>query len=207
MAGKPRAMLTLTVSSKNHETPDDAAQALKDGLRLLRLRLQRHPRFIKFAFLAVFERHKSGYPHLHLVIRGGFIPWKWLRKAWEEITGSTGIDIRKIGTKGQAAFYVAKYIGKDLSAFEGCKRWWRSHDYNSLEVDDWQPEVTAASFERWQVSFNRLAITCAQMGWTLEKTERERWLVKPPPGTPWRLPDIISVAAREEGAFGTKVPW
>lgn len=128
--GKPKALLTLTVSSKHYDTPEEAAAALKRGLRLLRLRLRRTPRLQDFQFLAVFEAHESGYPHLHLLIRGRFIPWQWLRNAWTEITGSMHVDIRKIKGTKDAARYVAKYLGKDLHAFEGCKRWWRSHGYD-----------------------------------------------------------------------------
>lgn len=167
--GRPRRLLTLTVSSKNYETPDEAAQALKRGLRLLRLRLKRHPRLANFPFLAVFEAHESGYPHLHLLIRGKFLPWRWLRMAWEEITGSTGIDIRAIKGGRDAARYVAKYLGKDLHAFEGCKRWWRSHSYD-LPKDDEQDSNHAR--QRWihfRLTLPEAAEALAKAGWELRK--------------------------------------
>jgi len=208
MAGKPKAMLTLTVSSEHYDCPDAAAKALKEGLRLLRLRLKRHNRFKKFEFLAVFEKHKSGYPHLHLLIRGGFIPWKWLTKVWQEITGSRGVDIRKIDTRGQAAFYVAKYIGKDLSAFAGCKRWWRSHGYNEGTADDWTPEYAHAEYSHWDVNFNQLIQALKIDGWTLEKQDRDRWRIKPPDDPHASFSLSAYGAARSAGGTGRKVtPW
>lgn len=205
-AGKPKAMLTLTVAPEAYGSPDAAAAGLKEGLRLLRLRLKRHPRFVNFEFLAVFEKHKSGFPHLHLLIRGGFIPWKWLRKVWEEITGAHQVDIRKIDTRGKAAFYVSKYIGKDLSAFEGCKRWWRSHGYNEAEAEEYDPEWTKADFAAWDTDFNALRFLLLHDGWTLEKTGRERWAIHPPPTPHLPLDAHIAEAARLAGGTGMAAP-
>jgi hypothetical protein len=200
-------MLTLTVRSTDYPTPEAAAAALKDGLRLLRLRLKRHPRFENFEFLAVFEKHKSGFPHLHLLIRGSFIPWKMLRRMWEEITGSYQVDIRKIDTRGKAAFYVAKYIGKDLSAFEGCKRWWRSHGYNEGQPEDQQPEWTQAEWAAWDVNFYALRFSLKFEGWTLTKTGRERWHIRPPPGEHLPFNAHVQAASRVGGGTGTAAPW
>jgi hypothetical protein len=181
-AAKPRALLTLTVRPEPEETPDQAAARLKDGLRLLRLRLKRHARLENFEFLAVFERHKSGFPHLHLLVKGSFLPWRMLRKWWQEITGSHQIDIRKIDTRGKAAFYVSKYIGKDLSAFEGCKRWWRSHGYSDGAADEYQPAFKHYEFSRAEADWNKLRFYLLADGWTLEKVQGERVRARPPPG-------------------------
>lgn len=205
-AGKPRALLTLTVNSKRFPDPQTAAAALKRGLRLLRLRLDRHPRFQRFSFLAVFEKHKSGFPHLHLLIRSDFIPWKVLRGMWEGITGDYQVDIRKIDSRGKAAFYVAKYIGKDLSAFEGCKRWWRSHDYNAADADEYCPDYVHAEFQAWDTDFNALRFLLLHDGWTLEKTGRDRWRVRPPPTPHLPLDAHIKEAARLGGGTGMAAP-
>lgn len=130
IAGKPTAFLTLTLRSGPHITPDEAAAELKRGLVALRKRIARAWPGQKMSFLAVFEKHKSGYPHLHLMIRAPWMPISWLKASWEAITGSYQVNIQSIKSLGQRAFYVAKYVGKDLAAFESCKRWWRSHDYN-----------------------------------------------------------------------------
>jgi len=205
-AGKPRAMLTLTVRSTDYPSPDEAAEALKRGLRLLRLRLSRHPRFKNFEFLAVFERHKSGYPHMHLLIRGDYIPWKVLRGMWERITGSYQVDVRKIDTRGKAAFYVAKYIGKDLSSFEGCKRWWRSRNYNADEAEDYVPQWCRPRHEAWDTNFHALRFLLLYDGWNLERTARERWRIRPPPEPHLPLSAHIAEAARLGGGTGTAAP-
>lgn len=190
----PRAMLTLTVSSVDYPDTADAAEALKRGLRLLRLRLQRHERLSNFQFIAVFEKHKSGAPHLHLLIRGKFIPWQKLRQWWEEITGSTHVDIRKIDTRGKAAFYVAKYIGKDLSAFPHCKRWWRSHGYSEDVIDDYAPDQRFGRPTRYLANIHRVRFAMLLEGWTVEKVGREgiRW--RAPPDTPTTLDYVLSSA-------------
>lgn len=167
-AAKPRALLTLTVRHSDYASPDHAAEALKRGLRLLRLRLKRHPMLQNFRFLAVFERHKSGFPHLHLLIKGKYLPWQELRKMWESITGSYMVDIRRIRTNGQAAMYVAKYIGKDLSAFEGCKRWWRSVGYSADQIDDYQVEKAGGQWSRLTAGFYSIAPALEQAGYIVE---------------------------------------
>lgn len=167
--GKPRAMLTLTVSSKHYDTPAEAAAALKRGLRLLRLRLQRTPRLQDFQFLAVFEAHQSGYPHLHLLIRGRFLPWQWLRKAWQEITGSIHIDIRKIKGNKDAARYVAKYLGKDLHAFEGCKRWWRSHGYDLEDKDSEEYQERRRGWQNYTLTLTQVARTLEHHGYAVRR--------------------------------------
>lgn len=135
--GKPKAMLTLTCDPARYETPDEAARDMKRALVLLRRHIAAKIGVEKLPFICVFERHKSGWPHMHLLIRGPFIPWKWLSLTWQRLIGAFHVDIRKIHGPSEAARYVAKYIGKEPFAFEGCKRWWRSHNYDeSPERDD-----------------------------------------------------------------------
>lgn len=183
-AGNPRALLTLTVSSKKYPDPAEAAQALKNSLRLLRLRLKRHPRLENFEFLAVFEKHQSGHPHLHLLIKGKFIPWKLLRKWWTKWTDSPIQDIRKISSRGNAALYCAKYIGKDLSSLPGCKRWWRSHGYSSSAADDYQDEKAAGQWGRLTANIARLRHAALVSGYEVENWGVEGFAFKPRPGRP-----------------------
>lgn len=192
VAAKPRAMLTLTVSSKLYPDPDDAAEALKRGLRLLRLRLSRHAKLTNFQFLAVFEKHKSGHPHLHLLVRGQFIPWKVLRSWWEELTGSTHVDIRAIKTIGKAAFYVAKYIGKDLAAFAHCKRWWRSHGYSEDVADDYQPDYTIGRPTRYRADIHKLYFALKFEGWEVKWDSNQELRWRNPRGSPFGIADILA---------------
>lgn len=53
------------------------------------------------------------HPHLHAVVATNWISYKWMHKAWREITGdSTNIDCEKVRNNEKAAYYVGKYIGK-----------------------------------------------------------------------------------------------
>ena len=189
--GRPNALLTLTVSSKVYPDPDDAAEALKRGLRNLRLRLKRHSRLENFEFLAVFEKHKSGHPHLHLLIKGKYLPWKLMRKWWQALTSSHQIDIRKINSQGMAALYCAKYIGKDLSSFQGCKRWWRSSGYSNDNAEDYVPEHFAGTWGRVSTDIHSLRFAALACGYDLDK-----WNVEGFEFT-WRDPDRPPGGIRE----------
>lgn len=184
---KPRALLTLTVSSKHYAEPGEAARSLVRGLRLLRLRLGRDRELANFEFMAVFEAHKSGWPHLHLIIRGKYLPWHDLQRMWFEITGSTHIDIRKINSKGQAALYVAKYIGKDLHHFEHCKRWWRSHHFSDEMVDDYDPNNATDAQTRFGIRRQYLQMALEDCDYQVEEasSHRLRWTKPPPTAEPF----------------------
>lgn len=191
IAGRPRALLTLTVSSKHYETPEEAAAALKRGLRLLRLDLSRHPKLESFEYLAVFEEHKSGFPHMHLLITGKFIPWKYLRDTWERITGSVHVHIRKIRNNHQAAAYTAKYVSKSLAAFAGCKRWWRSHGYPRHEVEPTPEPRHGPKWGRFEMNIGQMAFNLRLAGYRVERGKGGRVIWRwdltdgQPPGWQW----------------------
>lgn len=178
---RPRALLTLTVSSRAYPEPAAAAEALKRGLRLLRLRLSRHEKLVNFQFLAVFEKHKSGWPHLHLVIKGKYIPWSKLLEWWKEITGSTGIYIQYIRSTGQAAAYCAKYIGKDLAQFPNCKRWWRSHGFSEAPSPDYAEDRPRGDWQRVTYGYYALIDALERAGYIIETHRGERFSWSAPP--------------------------
>lgn len=60
----------------------------------------------------MWELHRSGYPHLHVVARSPFIPQKWLSERWSQLGIGSIVDIRKIFKHETAARYIAKYLGK-----------------------------------------------------------------------------------------------
>lgn len=127
--GKPQRLITLTVNPAHFETPDEAARALTSAWRRARQQLKRHHRHKSIEFLAVFEEHKSGWPHLHILARCGYIAQKWLSRYMRERIASPIVDLRKIRSAKHAAIYVAKYIAKAPKRFEGCKRFWTSKHY------------------------------------------------------------------------------
>lgn len=155
--GKPNRMLTLTCSHSQYETPAEAARDMVRGLRALRKRMSRQWPDKKFPMCVVFEAHKSGWPHMHIAMRCEWISISWLKEAWEEITGAFSVNIRFIPDVGRIASYVAKYMGKDLHHFEGCKRWWRTHDYEIEEKDDTIKVRFGFRWERLSASFDDFA--------------------------------------------------
>src|SRR5690606_24598716 len=134
------------------------------------------------SFIVVFEKHKSGWPHMHALIRAPFMPVKWLRAAWEEITGSWNVNICSLRSHDQAAAYAAKYIGKDLHAFAHCKRWWRSHDYDHPCPDDAQRERDRRGWNRWYASLPAITSALRALGAQVERDGPERILWRSPPG-------------------------
>lgn len=74
----------------------------------LTLSLKRMRKKSKFRFLAVFERHKDGFPHLHLLIheRGQRITKSAIQAEWR--IGFS--QCKLLDDAPGAAFYVAKYL-------------------------------------------------------------------------------------------------
>lgn len=193
--GQPTAMLTLTVSSKAYDTPHEAAQDLKRALVALRKRIARAFPGETMPFLAVFERHESGFPHLHLLIRARFLPVKRLREMWEGITKhSWNVNIMALRTVGQVA-YAAKYIGKDLAPFEHCKRWWRSHAYDMPQPDDEQRKRDRGQWERYTADIGLLTSALRALGCTIERPEAERITWQSPPGRTVTVGDAFGVVS------------
>lgn len=154
--GEPNTFMTLTCDPQHYDTPDEAARDMKRGLVLLRRAIERKWNVKNIPFLVVFERHKSGWPHMHLLMRASYMHWETLRGIWNDIVGAYQVDIRRIKKRSQIYYYVTKYVGKELAAFEGCKRWWRSQNYNVVAEDLWQPIIYGSGFVRIAMNFERV---------------------------------------------------
>lgn len=147
--GQPDKFMTLTSKAFQYETPDIAAQAMRDAFaRLIRLMRKRFPSKT-LEYMRVFEATKSGWPHLHILLRAPFIPQRWLSAAWNRLLGSKIVDIRPVGTGEGVANYVSKYIGKDVHRFAGVTRWFRSKGW-SLPEDDQDPPLRFG--QMWETS-------------------------------------------------------
>lgn len=135
--GKPGTFLTLTCNPHIYDCPDEAARDMVEAWVQLRRLIRRRWKVKSVPFIAVFEKTKLGWPHMHILMRAPFIPQGWISEQMRRLIGAPIVDIRALQDEGRAAAYVAKYIGKDLSPFVGCKRWWRSHDYDVGEKDEY----------------------------------------------------------------------
>lgn len=188
VGGVPRIFLTLTMP---HSTASPEAQAKEFVLafRMLRQFLCRRLGRKALTFLAVFERHpKSGWPHLHVLLRGGYISRKLILEFWTNYTGAVIVDIRLAKGKRQVANYVSKYVSKDPGKFDGVKRFWCSQDWSPKR----KAEAASAhdEFTWWEsISLHPLglarcayedgaAITFRDGGWLIERwsaADRARW--------------------------------
>lgn len=132
--GEPNKLITLTVNPRRFDSPDARARALKDAWTKVRRLATKELGIAKIPFLAVFERTKSGEPHLHIVARGPFLSQTWLSEKMATLIGAPVVDVRAIDSARNVAKYVSKYIGKDPQPFQGTKRYWRSLDWLDTET-------------------------------------------------------------------------
>lgn len=136
--GRPTSFITLTCKPSKFADPDEAARALVHSWRMIRQRLARDGIAKKIEFLAVFERTRKGWPHLHIVCRAPFIQQKYLSELADKYCGSPIVDIRQVKNVRLAAKYIAKYISKGPGKFEGTKRYWRSQGW-VIATEDTRP--------------------------------------------------------------------
>ncbi len=186
--GKPRIFLTLTMAPTPGSTPDNQARALVQHFRAMRQYLMRKLKRKSPTFLAVVEAHKSGWPHLHILIRSGFIDRRVIKAWWEARTGSWNVDIKLARNPRQVASYVSTYISKNPGKFEKVKRFWCSQDWDPPKKENAVP--AGDEFTWWEtISLHPLGIARCAYGdgarvtakgdhWVIERwtsTDRMRW--------------------------------
>lgn len=164
--GQPNIFLTLT--TRYVEGGDPVAEARRQGdafaalARLIRKRWKGR----EFEYYVVREATKRGWPHLHLMIRSGFIPAKWLVEQWKALTGSYVVKIKAIYRVGNVAAYLAKYIGKAPHRFGTTKRYWHSRGW--FDVRPPEPKENNGWDSKWYIdrkSVQRLAERYYLMRW------------------------------------------
>jgi hypothetical protein len=120
----PERWITLT------KTSEDVTGSYKALSRLCRS-LRR--RSYGFEYLAVPERHKNGWFHLHLLQKGSFIPQRELsylseRSGMGRICHIEALDIED--NMNSVAKYLVKYMTKDPEAFpKGVNRYAQSRGF------------------------------------------------------------------------------
>ena len=128
-SGEPTKFLTLTVNPRRGEGPHHRAQELRDAWRWLRRKLRERFPGHRFEFLAVFEATEKGEPHLHIAMRAPYVDQRWLSEPMAARIAAPIVDIRAVRDQGRVAWYIAKYMGKAPTRWEGCKRYWRSQGW------------------------------------------------------------------------------
>lgn len=105
-------LMTLTCSRRRYDTPLAAFYKLSASIPDLMKRLRRAFPASRIEYFCVWESTAAGWPHVHVLFRGPFIPQRCLSTYWNELTASPIVDIRRVNTKGEVARYLSKYLMK-----------------------------------------------------------------------------------------------
>jgi hypothetical protein len=112
LTGKPTKMLTLTFRPDRRLTPSQTVRLVRPQVNRLYQRLRYHAG--EWEAVTFLELHRSGYPHWHALVRGGYLPQSKISEAWANLTHSPIVDIRRIKDQQTALRYVSKYVTKTI---------------------------------------------------------------------------------------------
>jgi hypothetical protein len=98
----------------------------------------------------VLEPHKSGWPHLHMLVFGiRFIHWRKVLACWKAVGGGH-VDVQRV--KGDASSYITKYVSKQQWADEDLADWLsdnRVRWYNATHREAKEEKTPNALAMRW----------------------------------------------------------
>lgn len=186
LAGHADKFLTLTARASSYPTPEAQAQALVKAWRALRQWLIRNGWAETLPYLAVFEEHKSGRPHLHVLYRGPFIPQKILSRRMALLCDGPNVWITHIRKQSAAGRYVAKYVSKGPARYDGCKRYWRSRDF--VVDPDAITKKTKSTVTTWWRAREHVwdeAIRWEGAGWIVVEESPGSWVASPTDRATW----------------------
>lgn len=163
--GQPDMFLTITLRRSVAKTPELARKRLAHEWAKLAKSIARYHGVKSFAYAVICEKHKSGWPHFHILARLPYTNWHWLKRKMKKQANSPSVDVRRIKRKAQIA-YCAKYAGKAVERFGTSKRYFFSKLYGIA----------------WVSRAKRRADRPRQK-WTIETTNLEGVLID----YPWHL--------------------
>lgn len=142
-------------------------------------------------YFAVVEKHKSGRPHLHILLRCEFIPQRWISGEMARRAQSPICDIRKVANTKVAASYVAKYIGKAPAKFGNSRAYWYTRNWAPPVADEEPEATTQVSFfsarpRRWSETVEEVAMQSPIIDVT-----PDGWFSMSPHAAPFR-PIVVS---------------
>lgn len=187
--GKPNRFITFTCRRGQYATPALTAKAMVAAWRTIVLRWRRLNPWHKCEYLCVFEPHKTGWPHMHILWKGHWIERQWLSDQGMELLNSPIQDIRQITSAKHAAFYVAKYFSKAPEKFGTCKRYWTSKNWPKIKHID----ADRAFHNGFPIALVNMQIDKVIREW--ERNKKEIW-TKPPDVVGWGALTNIGVSPR-----------
>lgn len=134
--GKPNRFITITCRAGQFGSKEANARAISKAWATIILRWRRINKWHRCEYIAVFEPHESGWPHLHILWKGHWIAQQWLSMQMAELLNSPVVHVSRIKGPRSAAFYVAKYFSKGPEKFGKSKRYWTSKKWPKLLTID-----------------------------------------------------------------------
>jgi hypothetical protein len=180
-AGNPTALLTVTMRRRKGISPAVAAEMIHEALSDFLAWWRRNKPNQHIAWFKRTESHVSGWPHLHMLIRGPYIPQRLLSKWMANKLGSPIVDVRKVKNARHAARYIAKYVAKSVDKFEGVARWSRSRDYDqSQPMPDSVPELADERWTQDERTAKQVLHGWLMIGFRLDPKHKHGYLARPP---------------------------
>jgi len=179
-AGNPVRFVTITVNPRVGDSPASRLRILSHAWRTIIKRARRRWPGKSIDYLAVVEATKLGEPHLHILVRGPYMPQKWLSACMDEIAESPIVDIRKIRSVREVVSYVAKYITKAPAQFDGSKRYWCTQTWEGPRVR--REEQAAGPLFPWEVAQHDIATLIREWcysGWAVRADGKGGIIARP----------------------------
>jgi len=107
---KPTKFVTLTVANNLYADPREAYDKTRRHVGTLSRSIRKITD--EWEYLRVLEVTRKGWPHYHLIARGGWVDQSWLSSTWRSLTGAPIVDIRRVRKQADAAKYIMKYLYK-----------------------------------------------------------------------------------------------
>lgn len=107
----PERFITLTWDTKNPGDRRNAYLTMKEQFpRFVRLARKK---FGRFEYVLIWEFTERGWPHIHLLQKGDFIPVRWISKTWERLGCGKIVYIKDVTSSRFINRYVTKYLVKN----------------------------------------------------------------------------------------------
>jgi hypothetical protein len=146
-AGQPTRLLTLTVNPREGVSAAHRYQALHAAWRTLAKRMAKYLRVRRIEYMAFVERTDAGEPHLHILLRCGYVPQAWISAAMSALIAAPIVDIRAIKGAKHAATYVTKYVAKGPEVFGRSRRFWATRRWCLQPLDRYDGKPVLRSWD------------------------------------------------------------
>jgi len=146
-AAAPERHIVLTWNPRVSNDPQEALRRMKKALpkfvKYIRDEIKHKDGFIekaalKFEYCAIWERHRSGFPHLHLAQWGDYVPHRLIRATWKRLTGAYIIWIKAMDNDFSGGHHWTKYLLKSIpqtsDLYPGSRMVTFSHGYDRNAV-------------------------------------------------------------------------